>query len=239
MPEQSKSNDRERWPRIAVAMPKERTMPTCGHMSLVRIAQRGFPIIDLPYARTDVARNMIAEHLLTTDFTHVLMLDNDHDHPEDIVERLARWVILDRTRLVVSALITRRGEPYDALMFFPDGNGGAYSPVDYPDCLLRLRNEYGPGWVTTSAILIAREVFERLEWPWFAYEYKTRGQYPTEDIYFSNKCNEAGIDLWVDTTIESPHMVESFVTKATHADYLKTHPEMVAPIDRQEVLNGS
>jgi len=227
------------WPRVLVGMPKSRTLPLCGALSLVKVAQRGYPIIDLPYSRTDVARNKFAEHLLESQFTHVLMLDDDHQHPDDIVERLSRWVIEDPAKLVIAGLVQRRGEPFDALVLFPDGAGKVYSPIDYPDGLLNVRNEHGPGWVATSAILIAREVFERLEWPWFAHTYPKRGEYPTEDIYFCNKCHDAGIDLWVDTTTESPHMTEVFITKETHQNYIKAHPEMVEHIDRTEVIHGS
>lgn len=235
----SKSNGDERWPRVVVAMPKERVMPNCGHMSMVKIAQRGYPIMDLPYARTDVARNQFAEDLLESAFTHIVMLDSDHEHPDDIVENLLRWVILDKTRLVIATATHRRGAPYDVLMFLPDGDGGMYSPVDYPEGLLRVRNEYGPGIVGTGAILIAREVFEKLEWPWFAYEYPKQGHYPTEDVYFSKKCNAAGIDLWVDTTISCPHLTDSYITKQTHDDYIAAHPEMVDTITRMEVVDGS
>ena len=227
------------WPRVIVAMPKERSIPACGATSLVKIAQRGYPIIDLPYTRVDVARNMFAEHLLESRFTHLLMIDDDHQHADNIVEGLARWVIDDPQRLVISAFVQRRGKPFDPCMFFPDGNGGMYSPVDYPDGLIKVFNEYGPGMVGSGAILIAREVFERIPWPWFKYDYPARGQYPTEDVWFSKKCNEYGIDLWMDTTIECPHLMESFITKETHKQYAMANPQEVSIIAEVEVNNGS
>jgi len=227
------------YPRVLVGMPRERTMPNCGHVSMLRIAQRGYPIIDLPYSRTDVARNKFAEHLLDSDFTHLLMLDCDHDHPDDIVTRLARWVADDPCKLVVAGKVRRRGAPYELLMFLPDGDGAYYSPANLPPGLIKVVNEHGAGYVATSAILIAREVFETIPWPWFKYEYPEPGQYPTEDIWFSRQCGEYGIDIWMDTTFISPHMTEEYVTDDTYDEYVKRHPDVVQAIKETEVTHGS
>jgi len=235
----TKQSDDKPWPRVLVGMPRERTIPNCGHVSMMKVAQRGYPIIDLPYSRTDVARNKFAEHLLDSDFTHLLMLDCDHEHPDNIVATLARWVTDDPSKQVIAGKVRRRGEPYDLLMFLPDGEGAYYSPADLPPGLIKVVNGNGPGYVATSAILIAREVFETIPWPWFKYEYPEQGQYPTEDIWFCKQCSAHGIDIWMDTTIISPHMIEGFVTDETYHTYAKAHPEVVQKIEETEVINGS
>lgn len=234
------ANETKPYPRIIIGMPLERTIPQCGFWSALQLAQQGYPFVKLEYSRVDVARNMFARHLLDSDFTHILMLDADHQHPPDIAVKLGRWVIDDPSRLVISAYVQRRGEPFDPCVFFPNGDGGMFSPVDMPEGLVQVRNEHGPGWLGSGAILIAREVFERIPWPWFAYEY-IQGKYPTEDVYFSRKCNEYGVELWIDTTVESPHQLETYITKATLHSYLAAHPEQITAATPQEASyeNGS
>ena len=224
------------WPRVVIGMPMERSIPQCGVWSLAQLAQLGYPLFQLPYTRVDVARNQFARDLLKSDFTHILMLDDDHKHPPEIVERLTRWVVQDKTRMVISAFVQRRGEPYDPCMYFPSGDGGLYSPVDFPEGLIQVRNQYGPGWVGTGAVLISREVFEKIPWPWFAYEYTKEDEYPTEDVYFSKKCIEYGIDVWVDTTVECPHLTERFITKELYMQYIAEHPVYVSEAMEAEVL---
>ena len=45
--------------------------------------------------------------------------------------------------------------------------------------------------------LIAREVFERIEFPWFKFVARPDGHQTGEDIYFFEKCAEAGIRPYV------------------------------------------
>ena len=198
---------------------------------LIAIAQRGHPFIRTQYARTDLQRNKLAEHLLQTDFTHVLMLDADHRYPPDIVERLTRWVRPKLTtddrrpttaandgaeRLVVAGLAFRRCEPYDPNVYL----------VDRERHELLQPAEWGKGLMPvdiagTAAMLISRTVFERLPKPWFAMDYSgaADGKWPGEDIWFCERCREAGIRIWVDTTTICPHLREGWVDQRTYESY--------------------
>jgi hypothetical protein len=67
----------------------------------------------------------------------------------------------------------------------------------------------------TGCILINREVFEDIEPVWFENDYSgwESGHYAGEDTTFSRKCKEAGINLYVDPDVTSPHADYHFVTE--------------------------
>lgn len=206
-------------PRVLVGvLPERNGVPSAEiFFDFIAIAQRGHPFVRIPYTRTDLARNSLGEHLLKDErFTHLLMLDADHRHPHDIVERLSKWVCEDATREIVAGLAFRRGRPFDPCVYISD-DCGIYVPSAWePGALLRA------DMVGTAAMLISREVFARLPRPWFAYDYSgaEKGWWPGEDIWFSRRCGEAGIPLWVDTGTVSPHLLESWVDENTFRTFL-------------------
>lgn len=187
-----------------IGIPWERSIAHASevHPWLLGIAQQGFPFIGYGYDRTDVQRNEFAEHLLgESQFSHLVMLDLDHRHPYEAVMQLCASVAEDEARQVVAALSFRRGEPYEPLMYRLED-----------DRLISIV-EWEPGEVLevdatgTGAIIISREVFEALPWPWFKYEYPERGHYPTEDTFFCKLCKEHGIPMHVDTRIRNDHLM--------------------------------
>ena len=68
--------------------------------------------------------------------------------------------------------------------------------------------------VGTGAVAIQRQVFEQLDeagypWPYFRYIYKAGSDVlPSEDIYFGECCEAAGIPHYLDSTVETPHLTE-------------------------------
>lgn len=214
------------WPRILVAIPLERTI---SHASLVfhrfmEIAAQGPALLKQDYTRTDLARNRFAMKLLQSQYTHVLMLDIDHIHPADIVQRLARWPMMNPEIQVVGGLNFRRSEPYEPCAFLTDEKTGTVNALA----------SWGPGlaevdYLGTGSMLIAREVFEKIEPPWFFNVYGVEAnwadEWPGEDIGFSEKCKKAGVKMYVDTTTTSPHVSERLITEQTFRAYLEKHPE--------------
>jgi hypothetical protein len=185
--------------------------------SLFRVAGNaalnGYNQIEMPYARTDDARNQIVKNFLMhsqhPDDT-LVMLDNDHDHPENVVTELAR-----RPEGVVAALAFRRSPPHDPLWFVRQDDGTLRQPAEWEEGLV-----YECDAVGTGAIAIKRRVFDALRdhgyrWPWFRYEYPDDrdGLMPSEDMYFCRICEESGIKVHVHTGVEIPHL---FMTAADH-----------------------
>jgi len=215
--------DEKPYPRIVLAMPCERVMYTEAAHAMMAIVHQGFPFMAHGYSRLDRTRNDFAIELLKSDFTHVLMLDSDHLHPADIVQQLGKHVARDPSILVVGGLNFRRGEPYDPCAYLWSEDHHLQPMERWPDDALLKVDVLGSG-----SILIAREVFERLPFPWFGYNYehnltmewspdnpdgiKQNMQWPGTDIWFSELCNKHGIDQWVYTGVSSPHLIHTTVT---------------------------
>jgi hypothetical protein len=219
-------------PRVLVAvLPERNGVPTDKiFFDFMAIASKGWAFLREPYRRTDLQRNLIVEHFLDeARFTHLLMLDCDHRHPPDIVERLRARFEEDATRLVVAGLAFRRGVPFDPCMYVADKAGNVYVPADWEaGALLKV------DIVGTAAIMMSREVFGRLRKPWFKFDYDhvDEDAWPGEDIAFSRQCMEAGIPIWVDTSVQSPHYMDSYIDENTFRSHL-AHAQ-----DMQRVLEG-
>lgn len=161
-----------------------------------------------------------------TDATHIVMLDADHLHPPDVVERLGRWVLQDRNRMIVGGLHFRRGEPYEPCAFVYGEDGKLHAATQWDDGCVEV-HAIGHG-----SIIIAREVFEALEKPYWAYTYThaERDIYPSEDMYFSFKAREAGFHLYCDTTLTSPHMIHGLVDESVFRQWLSDNPQRVMKV---------
>lgn len=183
--------------------------------------------IDLPYMRTDMARNRMAQSFMeeTTNPNDVLiMLDGDHVHPFDIVPRLANH---EPELGVVGALYFRRGEPFDPL-FFKRIDGRLRNPAEWERGMI-----YECDAVGTGAIAIRRWVFEKLTkqgmgYPWFQYTYPDDKEFNmTEDIFFAGLCEKAGISHFCNTSIITPHLGVRFIDEQDWTAYQAAHPDVV------------
>ena len=189
-----------------------------------RMGQLGWTPLWAEYGRTDVTRQGLAlaflEHSANPNDT-LVMLDVDHEHPREVLERLAAHDVP-----VAAALNFRRGEPYQACAFRRSGVGDLHHLASFPPGLHRMDA------LGTGAIAIQRRVFERLQalghvW-FFKYEYGSPTDplaSPSEDMYFSKICEEAGIEMFVDTTIVSPHITLGLIDQDTHEAYMADHPD--------------
>ena len=219
------------FPRILVAFLLERTISYADLVfpSIVQIAAQGPVILNMPYMRTDLARNRASMELLKTDFTHLLMLDIDHVHPTDIIQRLARWVLKDPKKYqVVGGLNFRRSEPYDPCAYKVGPDNSMHTITWEKDDEIMEVDTLG-----TGSILIAREVFETIPPPWFWNDYSQswRDAWPGEDIGFNKKCVENGIKMWVDLTVTSPHITPAIIDGSTWQVWRDKHPEMMISED--------
>lgn len=220
------------YPRVIVAPLLERSLSYADKVfwPLISIAQSNPVFLKKGYQRTDLARNGAAIELLKSDFTHVLMLDIDHEHPEDIIQRLAKWVLLDDNVWVVGALNFRRGAPFDPCVYYYGDDDTVYAPYDWEQGLMEC------DVLGTGSILIDRRVFEAIEPPWFTYDYSSawKNHWPGEDISFSKRCREAGINLYVDTTTTSPHMIDGKVDESTFRAYARATKQEVVDLKNAE-----
>jgi len=219
------------FPRILVAFLLERTIsyadlvfPAC-----MQIAAQGPVVLNTPYQRTDLARNRASMELLKSDFTHLLMLDIDHVHPHDIIQRLAKWVLKDPKKYqVVGGLNFRRSEPYDPCAYKTGADGSMYTIAWEKDDEIVEVDRLG-----TGSILIAREVFETIPPPWFWNDYSQswRDAWPGEDIGFNKLCVQHGIKMWVDVTVTSPHITPAIIDGATWQKWTANNQDLMEARD--------
>lgn len=217
------------WPRPLIGIPMERTLAHADKVffNFLGIAQQGFPFIQIGYGRTDLVRNRMALHLLSTDFTHLVMLDADHIHPIDIVQRLMTSFIRKPDLRIVGGLNFRRGEPYDPCAFIRGDNGMYYPMAEWERGLIRVDA------LGTGCIAIDRRVFEQIEPPWFWNDYSRimDDVWPGEDMGFAEKCREAGIMQYCDTTITSPHMIDGVVEESAYREYMLVNGMKSIPVE--------
>jgi len=202
--------------KVVVGIPMERTIMEQAFFGFVAIFQQGWSLAELPYTRNDVARHKLAKFLLESDYTHLLMLDSDHRHPVDVVQRLARWFQAYPDVLVVGGLNFRRGEPFDPCAFVDPGDGEFHRLAQWGQGLVRVDA------LGTGSMMIDRRAFEALpeEQGWFDYEYPNHSSWPGTDMTFCKRCREAGIALWCDTTCVSPHLGVQVIDESTYRRYL-------------------
>ncbi len=136
----------------------------------------------------------------TSDWTDLVMLDTDHEHGERTVFQL----VCDRARhpdkLVIVGLNFRRCKPFDPCIWFERPDGSHEPPATWGKGLIGPLHHTG-----LAQVIIAREVFERIKTPWFAFGYDKWPDPYGEDQWFCDRLREAGIEIWCDTTVTGPH----------------------------------
>lgn len=197
----------------------ERTVGEYAFIASCAVASRagnmGYSYITSNYQRVDVARNRVcnAFRKMATNPNDVLvMMDCDHTHPYDVIERLTRH---DPSCGVVGALAFRRGEPYFPCYFLRiPGHEGVVQPLEIP---------YGDlvpcAIVGTGAIAIRRWVLDELHANGipapFYYEYDDvmfeTGEFRSEDITFGLNCEKLGIAHYCDTSVITPHLTAAAI----------------------------
>jgi len=205
-----------------IGIPMERTVTDIAFIRFWEIAvYSGAPLIPLPYGRCDVNRNRLARFLMQTDYTHLVMLDVDHVHPVDIVQRLTRWQEEDLSRLVVGGLNFKRAHPYDACAYLRMSDGLLHAVANWGDGLAKV-DAIGFGCVSFS-----RSVFDLIPDPWFQTVYDREDNFPGEDMFFSKLCEDRKIDIWCDTTTTSPHIGVNLIDQSFYKKHSIENPEEI------------
>ena len=211
------------WPKVVVYIPMPRALSDAPDVfpHFIEIARHGTPFMHLPYGFADRMRNEAAKQLLDSEYTHILMLDSDHTHPADIVQRLARHIIEDPERLIVGGLNFKRSPPYSPCAYVVSGNDNdqIYRVHDWEPGLTEVSR------IGTGSILISREVFERIDFPWFVNEPDLVNQgLGSHDHYLCKLAQDVGIKIWCDFGLVSPHMASHRITEETYRTFCKLNP---------------
>ena len=195
-------------------------------INFMRLAERagtnGFQYVPIPQMRPDVARDYLCSEFkkLTQNPDDVLVqLDVDHNHPVDIIERL---VANDKPICAAYAVKSDPGNPIPC-MWTRDQNGILRIPRPVAKDLIQVA-------VTGSgAIAIKRSVFTALDEAGFdkgywKYQYYPDGSSGSEDIFFSQICEEVGIPVFVDGRIVAPHWTEGELDDISYEEWCVDNP---------------
>ncbi len=184
--------------KILMAIPTEGGVHERTSMVAHNIAYRGdVDFITATGRPVDYVRNSIVRTFLDhSQLTHLFFLDSDVEPPLDVLDRLLK---LDAPLaggcypLLANGLrwaLSRRD------------NQGSYQ------LLAELPDESEPFEVDAGGagcLLIRRDTFEFIKWPWFRWIERPDGSQMSEDIYFFQKANKAGFVLKVDPKIICHH----------------------------------
>lgn len=169
---------------------------------------------------THSAENLVAKEFLESDCTHLFMTEMDMVLPIDIIPAL---LALDKP--VASGLYFLRGGKGEPCLYVktitPPDNPYPHTPVRiFPhEEPFKLGKKGGcPG---LGCVLIRREVFEKIEYPYFDLKENGYGS----DMYFYTKVRDAGFEVWVDPRMRCGHMDYTEVNFEDHLKRLKEDPE--------------
>lgn len=151
----------------------------------------------------DANRNKIVKKFLSSECEWLLMMDADIVPPENILD------MIEHGKKIVSATVLgmKDGVPHPLIMKMDDDKE-MYRMVGLDQYQDELRDDGlieidGSG---TGCILIHREVLEKMEPPWFKFEYNKFGDIKySEDYKFSQKAKEMGYKIYCDTNMPCKH----------------------------------
>lgn len=219
-----------RTPKILLGVPCAPTVDTNAMNGIIaaciRTLAHNGQVANFAYRRTDVARNTFVDQLLKGDCDWLLMLDSDHLHPFNIVDRFVGCIKARPEIKVLSGLNYRRASPFEPM---------AYT-FEAEHRLASISPGIGKGFITvdavaTCALMVHRRVFEAMTFPWFFYRYgdETEAFSGSEDISFFRKLKEqTDYKVWVHTELVSPHMtLETVGDESRYRRYLEEQKDAI------------
>lgn len=137
------------------------------------------------------------------DLTHLLFLDGDEIFPAQMTPQL-----LEHDKDIVAAwtVIRQNLKPNVYKVLYKNKRGG-YQHKPYSKKHIKERLEQNKPLekidrIGFGSVLIKKEVFEKLEQPWFWFD----EHHGTEDLFFCDLARNHGFDLWVDWSLKCLHI---------------------------------
>ena len=157
-----------------------------------------------PRTMINNARNLLVKRALDNVTTsHVLFLDDDMTFRPDFLMRLA-----SHNEDIVGGLAFKRTPDFQPCVYMKkeDGNHYPILPTEFQEV----------DAIGTGGVLIRRQVFEKLRYPWFEtwYDKDDDNRLYSVDFDFCIKARKAGIKIHVDPAAEMGHIGEApIITK--------------------------
>ena len=204
------------------------------HMAAIAYASRHFTVEMLGeiagVGASDRMYHHSAENRLVEDFlgmenaTHIFLTEVDMLLPKETLVKLAAL----KQPIASGVYYLRNGNGQPCLYVkgvTPPDNPYPHAPVtmfpmDAPFCL----SERGGGCPGLGCVLIEREVFKQVEYPWFDLAESRYGS----DMYFYTKVRDAGIPVWCDPTIDIHQIDYRLWSRRDYEDRIKSDPAFAA-----------
>jgi len=142
-------------------------------------------------------RNRLVRVFLKSDCTHLFFIDDDVVPPDNALERL-----LAVNRPVATGLypMTLMGRFVASIKSLHD--------TDWPETWGR--ETFPVRHCGLGCVLIRRDTFERMGFPWFNWPEEEDGTNMGEDVWFCNRARKAGLQIFCDGTVICGHVKNSF-----------------------------
>lgn len=198
--------------KVFVATPTTGTIVDLQTYALRAIEKKYAGKVELVYPKQcvrrifhDFARNGMVEEFMESGCDILWFLDSDISPPTDIlnlvVEDGDKW---DLAGAPYPVFMTPGGEKDPAIVYcvYDNAKGVGYAPTDIPRSGKTFVNA-----VATGCMFIKRGVLEKMEKPYFNFEYKneTREMTVGEDLGFCRKVNAMGYQFFVDYSLVCKH----------------------------------
>ena len=200
---------------ILVSMPILDTVEPDTMMYVAALARRtDVSIAPVKGAPVDHVRNRIGRIVLdNATFTHVFMFDSDVIPPPDALDRL-----LEVDAPIVSGITPVCAE--DMIVgnvMLMDENGKERHFIMNWD---RRAEPFDVSVAGTGCILVRREVFEQVPWPWFRFEEHYPEGRVGEDMYFCAKARQYGFAIKAHPNVICDHYKKFSLLKIVQAVHL-------------------
>lgn len=127
--------------------------------------------------------------------THFMSIDNDMIFPPDGVNRL-----LEQDKDIIGATYNERRFPLRSTVKLADESGKLYSGD-----LSQYTETFPVYSLGLGFVLMKMSVFDKVKKPWFNSPLEENDNFSTEDFYFFDKCQKAGIEIFCDPRIIVKH----------------------------------
>jgi GT2 family glycosyltransferase len=145
--------------------------------------------------------------------THIILLDADMVYPPQFLEDL--FLLLEDGADLAGIVCYRGYPPYNPLIWHPTEERHLRPFEDY-----QFGDIVDAGATGAACLLVKREVFEKVERPWFRFQMEEKEQGGKviimrrgEDTYFTRKATKAGFKLRISTKYDIGHLREMAVDR--------------------------
>lgn len=188
--------------KILVAIPTKSNIDAEAAIAAANLDTEGY---EVEYAYADgrgvygvaQARNRVAEKAIEGGYDYLMMIDSDTIVPPNTLE-----LLLDPPVEICLGLYRYKNETGDCpfFRFVPDENGSVrWRFDDVPDGRFEIKN----GGLGCSLVKV--DVFGRIAKPYFHFEERESGCHTSEDIWFLDRCRNAGMTIWADGRVKCKH----------------------------------